>query len=55
MMGQNMHLDDYHLSNIDIYGVFPPGSASSKKLRLLIDYLKEFFAKVDRHDKTLTS
>lgn len=36
-------LDDYKLSNIDIYGVFPPGSASSKKLRLLIDYLKDYF------------
>ena len=36
-------LDDYQLSNIDIYGVFPPGSASSKKLRLLIDYLKDYF------------
>ena len=48
-------LDDYHLSNIDIYGVFPPGGASSKKLRLLIDYLKEFFSKIDRYDKALTS
>lgn len=36
-------LDDYQLSNIDIYGVFPPGSTSSKKLRLLIDYLKDYF------------
>ena len=41
-------LDDYHLDNIDIYGVFPPGSASSKKLRLLIDFLKDYFAKADR-------
>jgi DNA-binding transcriptional LysR family regulator len=46
-------LDDYQLSDIDIYGVFPPGSASSKKLRLLIDYLKDFFAKVDRYDPIL--
>jgi len=46
-------LDDYQLNNIDIYGVFPPGSASSKKLRLLIDYLKDYFVKVDRHNKTL--
>ncbi|MFT6154616.1 MAG: DNA-binding transcriptional LysR family regulator [Bermanella sp.] len=38
-------LDDYQLSNIDIYGVFPPGSTSSKKLRLLIDYLKDYFVK----------
>jgi len=40
-------LDDYQLKDIDIYGVFPPGSAASKKLRLLIDYLKEYFIKVD--------
>lgn len=38
-------LDDYKLNHIDIYGIFPPGSASSKKLRLLIDYLKEYFLK----------
>ena len=38
-------LDDYQLTNIDIYGVFPLGSASSKKLRLLIDYLKDYFLK----------
>jgi DNA-binding transcriptional LysR family regulator len=40
-------LDDYQLKDIDIYGVFPPGSAASKKLRLLIDHLKEHFIKVD--------
>ena len=42
-------LDDYQLKNIDIYGVFPPGSAGSKKLRLLINFLKDYFVKVDRH------
>ncbi|MEX1667122.1 LysR family transcriptional regulator [Zhongshania arctica] len=41
-------LEDYHLNNIDIYGVFPPGSASSKKLRVLIDFLKDYFDKTDR-------
>ncbi len=41
-------LDDYQLKNIDIYGVFPPGSAGSKKLRLLMDFLKNYFVKVDR-------
>jgi len=41
-------LDDYKLKDIDIYGVFPPGSAASKKLRLLLDYLKEYFIKIDR-------
>ncbi|MCW8996964.1 MAG: LysR family transcriptional regulator [Psychromonas sp.] len=38
-------LDDYQLNDIDIYGVFPPGAAKSKKLRLLIDYLKSYFKK----------
>ncbi len=38
-------LDDYQLNNIDVYGVFPPGAAESKKLRLLIDYLKTYFKK----------
>jgi LysR family transcriptional regulator, transcriptional activator for aaeXAB operon len=41
-------LDDYQLDNIKVYGVFPPGSASSKKLRLLIDFLKDYFVKNDR-------
>jgi DNA-binding transcriptional LysR family regulator len=41
-------LDDYQLNDIDIYGVFPPGSAGSKKLRVLIDFLKDYFAKADR-------
>jgi DNA-binding transcriptional LysR family regulator len=43
-----MVLEDYQLNNIDIYGVFPPGSASSKKLRLLINFLKNYFEKLDR-------
>jgi DNA-binding transcriptional LysR family regulator len=38
-------LADYDLSNIDVYGVFPPGTAATKKLRLLINYLKDYFAK----------
>ncbi|MFT7052995.1 MAG: DNA-binding transcriptional LysR family regulator [Psychromonas sp.] len=38
-------LDEYQLNDIDIYGVFPPGAAESKKLRLLIDYLKTFFGR----------
>ena len=43
-------LDDYRLKDIDIYGVFPPGSASSKKLRLLIDFLKDYFIKIERQN-----
>ncbi len=46
-------LDDYQLRNIDIYGVFPPGSTGSKKLRLLIDFLKDYFIKVDRQAQSL--
>ncbi|SMF57602.1 transcriptional regulator, LysR family [Alteromonadaceae bacterium Bs31] len=42
-------LEEYQLPSIDIFGVFPPGSAGSKKLRLLIDYLKAYFIKIDSH------
>ncbi|SFC92601.1 LysR family transcriptional regulator [Pseudoalteromonas denitrificans] len=38
-------LEDYTLKDIQIYGVFPPGTARSKKLRLLLDYLKSYFEK----------
>jgi DNA-binding transcriptional LysR family regulator len=38
-------LDDYKLSDINLYGVFPPGTANSKKLRLLLNFLKEFFSR----------
>lgn len=41
-------LDEYQLKDIDIYGVFPPGSTGSKKLRLLLDFLKDYFNKLDR-------
>ena len=36
-------LDDYKFNDINVYGVFPPGTADSKKLRLLLNYLKEYF------------
>lgn len=48
-------LDDYQLNDINIYGVFPPGSATSKKLRLLLDYLKEYFIKIERQTKNSVS
>ncbi|PKF63777.1 transcriptional regulator [Psychromonas sp. psych-6C06] len=38
-------LDDYSMNDINVYGVFPPGSTDSKKLRLLLDYLKGYFVK----------
>ncbi|MBU3005465.1 LysR family transcriptional regulator [Paraglaciecola arctica] len=44
-------LDDYQLKDINIYGVFPPGSAASKKLRLLLDYLKDYFIKIEGQTK----
>jgi DNA-binding transcriptional LysR family regulator len=43
-------LDDYELKDINIFGVFPPGTTGSKKLRLLIDYLKDYFAKIERQN-----
>lgn len=39
-------LEDYVLSDITIYGVYPPRAADSKKMRLLLDYLQEHF---DQH------
>jgi len=41
-------LDDYQLKDINVFGVFPPGNARSKKLRLLLDFLKEYFKHTDR-------
>lgn len=37
-------LADYRFSDINVYGVFPPGTANSKKLRLLLNFLKDYFA-----------
>ena len=37
-------MTDYDLADINVYGVFPPGTANSKKLRLLLTFLKEYFA-----------
>jgi DNA-binding transcriptional LysR family regulator len=39
-------LADYHCTGIDVYAVFPPGTAESKKLRLLLDFLKEYFTRL---------
>jgi DNA-binding transcriptional LysR family regulator len=36
-------LPDYQLPEITIYGVFPPRATSSKKVRLLVDYMKAYF------------
>ncbi|WP_189379072.1 LysR family transcriptional regulator [Thalassotalea profundi] len=36
-------LSDYSLSDINVYGVYPPGTSSNKKLRLLLNFLQEFF------------
>lgn len=41
-------LADYQLPNKDLYCVFPPGSAESKKHRVLLDYLKENFNRGER-------
>lgn len=46
-------LEEYQLKDIEIYGVFPPGSAASKKLRLLLDYLKAYFIKIERQTQNV--
>jgi len=38
-------LDEYSFSDINVYGVFPPGTANSKKLRLLLNFLKKYFTR----------
>ncbi len=38
-------LADYQCSDIQVFAVFPPGTAQFKKLRLLIDFLKSEFLK----------
>ncbi|MDU0111884.1 LysR family transcriptional regulator [Psychrosphaera aquimarina] len=38
-------MSDYELSDINIFGVFLPGAANTKKVRLLLDFLKDYFAK----------
>lgn len=43
--GLEVVLPDYKLSDINVYGVFPPGTANAKKLRLLLNFLKEYFAR----------
>lgn len=39
-------LSDYQCVDIDVYAVFPPGSAASMKLRLLVDFLKQEFGRL---------
>lgn len=34
-------LDDYRLNDINLYAVFPQGAADTKRVRLLIDFLKQ--------------
>ncbi|WP_394205615.1 LysR substrate-binding domain-containing protein [Shewanella waksmanii] len=34
---------DYKLADIDVYGVYPPGSTGAKKVRLLLDFLVHYF------------
>ncbi|SBS26712.1 HTH-type transcriptional regulator DmlR [Marinomonas spartinae] len=41
-------LPDFRCTDIDVYAVFPPGSSSAKKLRLLVDFLKIEFERITR-------
>jgi hypothetical protein len=36
-------LHEYGLPEITLYGVFPPRPTSSKKVRMLVDYMKDYF------------
>ncbi|PKG37833.1 LysR family transcriptional regulator [Psychromonas sp. Urea-02u-13] len=38
-------LEDYQLADINIFAVFPPGTAETKKLRLLLNFLKTFITR----------
>ncbi|NOI67565.1 LysR family transcriptional regulator [Vibrio sp. 99-8-1] len=40
-------MTDYQLPHINVFAVFPPRGSESKKLRVLIDYLKQYFVKRD--------
>ena len=40
-------LPGYKAADIDLYGVFSPGATSSKKVRLALDYLKDYFQQID--------
>jgi DNA-binding transcriptional LysR family regulator len=40
-------LTDYSLVDINIYAVYPPGTSGAKKLRLVIDYLKNYLERVE--------
>lgn len=37
-------MSDYQLNDINIYGVFLPGAGNTKKVRLLLDFVKNYFA-----------
>ncbi len=40
-------LADYQTQDINVYGVFPKGTSTNKKLRLLIDHLRRYFNQVE--------
>lgn len=39
-------LPTYRLSDIDLYAVFPPGTGTSKKLRVMLDFLKSHLSNI---------
>ncbi len=39
-------LTDYQLKDIEVYAVYPPGTANTKKLRLLISHLQDYFSRI---------
>jgi len=41
-------LHGYKTTEIELYGVFSPGATSSKKVSLVLDYLKDYFQQLDK-------
>jgi len=39
-------LSSYRLPDINLYAVFPPGTGTSKKIRVLLDFLKSYLSKI---------
>ena len=46
-------VQDYNFRDIEVYGVFPPGAANTKKPRLLINCLKEYIINQALNDSYL--
>ena len=41
-------LSDFEIPKVDMYAVFPVGATSQRKLRLLLDYIKQRFVQLSK-------